>query len=89
MPQVEKPTGFFGKILARGMAWGHRSFYENTAKILDLRDDDKYLEIGFGSGFFVKKYASHVSSIAGLDCSEDMVKLASGVNKDLIKSGKA
>ena len=30
MPQVEKPTGYFGKILARGMAWGHRSFYKNT-----------------------------------------------------------
>jgi ubiquinone/menaquinone biosynthesis C-methylase UbiE len=89
MAQVAKPTGFFGKILARGMAWGHRSFYGNTAKVLDLREDDKYLEIGFGSGLFIKKFASHVSSVAGLDYSEDMVKLASSINKDLIKSGKA
>ena len=89
MSQVSKPTGFFGKLLARGMAWGHRSFYKNTAKILDLRNDDKYLEIGFGSGLFIKKYASHVSHVAGLDCSKDMVKLASTINKDLIESGKA
>ena len=89
MPQVEKPTGYFGKILARGMAWGHRSFYKNTAKVLNLQPDDKYLEIGFGSGFFIKKYASHVSRIAGLDYSEDMVKLASDINKNLIESGKA
>lgn len=89
MPQVEKPTGFFGKILARGMAWGHRSFYKNTAKVLDLQPDDKYLELGFGSGVFIKKHAAHVSRIAGLDFSEDMVKLASSINKDLIKSGKA
>jgi cyclopropane fatty-acyl-phospholipid synthase-like methyltransferase len=61
MSQVAKPTGFFGKILARGMAWGHRGFYENTAKVLDLQNDDTYLEIGFGSGLFIKKYASHVS----------------------------
>ena len=89
MSQAEKPTGFFGKILARGMAWGHKSFYENTAKVLDLKEDDKYLEIGFGSGFFVKKYVSHVSRIAGLDYSEDMVKLANSVNGDLVKLGKA
>ena len=89
MSQVSKPTGFFGKLLARGMAWGHRSFYKNTARILDLKNDDKYLEIGFGSGLFIKKYASHVSHVAGLDCSKDMVKLASTINRDLIESGKA
>ena len=89
MSQVSKPTGFFGKLLARSMAWGHRSFYKNTAKILDLKNDDKYLEIGFGSGLFIKKYASHLSRIAGIDCSEDMVKLASSINKDLVESGKA
>ena len=89
MTQVTKPTGFFGKILARGMAWGHKDFYENTAKVLDLRHDDKYLEIGFGSGLFIKKYVSDVSRIAGLDYSEDMVKLASSINKDLIELGRA
>jgi ubiquinone/menaquinone biosynthesis C-methylase UbiE len=89
MSQFEKPIGFFGKLLAKGMAWGHRDFYKNTAKALDLKHDDKYLEIGFGSGVFVKKYASHVAKIAGLDYSEDMVNLARSINKDLIKSGKA
>lgn len=89
MPKVSKPTGFSGKLLARGMAWGHRSFYKNTAKILDLKNDDKYLEIGFGSGLFIKKYASHLSRIVGMDYSEDMVKLASSVNKEFVASGKA
>ena len=89
MSQAANPTGFFGKLLARGMALGHRGFYKNAAKVLDLQPDDKYLEIGFGSGLFIKKYASHVSRIAGLDYSEDMVKLASDINKDLVKSGKA
>jgi ubiquinone/menaquinone biosynthesis C-methylase UbiE len=89
MSQASKPTGFFGKLLARGMAWGHRGFYKNTAKVLNLQPDDKYLEIGFGSGLFIRKYASHVSRIAGLDYSEDMIKLACSLNKDLISSGKA
>ncbi len=89
MSQFGKPTGLFGRILARGMAWGHKDFYKNTAKDLNLKDEDKYLEIGFGSGLFIKKYASHVARIAGLDYSIEMVNLASDINKDLIKSGKA
>jgi len=83
------PTGLFGRLLARGWAWGHKGFYQNTAKVLDLKPDDTYLEIGFGSGVFIKKYASHVARIAGLDYSADMVKLASRINSDLINSGKA
>jgi ubiquinone/menaquinone biosynthesis C-methylase UbiE len=89
MLQFAKPTGFYGRMLAKGMAWGHRDFYKNTAKALHLKQNDKYLEIGFGSGLFIKKYASNVSVIAGLDHSEDMVKLASSINKNLIKSGRA
>ena len=49
MPDFGNPAGFLGRILARGMAWGHRDFYKNTAKVLELKHDDKYLEIGFGS----------------------------------------
>ena len=89
MSGFKKPTGFFGKILARSMARGHKDFYKNTARVLDLKHDDKYLEIGFGSGLFIRKYASHVEKIAGIDYSEDMVSLANNINKDLVKSGKA
>ncbi|MBN1786427.1 MAG: class I SAM-dependent methyltransferase [Candidatus Methanofastidiosa archaeon] len=89
MPKFENPTGFLGKILARGMAWGHRDFYKSSAKALDLKEDDRYLEIGFGSGLFINKYASHVSRIAGLDCSKDMVELASDINKKHVASGRA
>jgi len=71
------------------MAWGHRDFYINTAKVLDLKPDDRLLDIGFGSGYFIKDYASHVARIAGIDISEDMVSLAGGVNKGLVQSGRA
>jgi len=71
------------------MAWGHRDFYSNTAKVLDLKPEDRLLEIGFGSGYFIKDYASHVARVAGVDLSEDMVSLAGGVNKGLVQSGRA
>ena len=89
MSQFAKPTGFFGKILAKGMARGHKEFYKNALKAINPKKDDKYLEIGFGSGVFINKYMSHVSKIAGIDYSEDMVKLASGINRNLVESGKA
>jgi len=89
MSQFAKPTGFFGKMLAKGMARGHKDFYKNTAKAMNLKNDDKYLEIGFGSGLFIKKYVSNITKIEGLDFSEDMVKLANDFNKNLVKSDKA
>ncbi len=89
MSQFGKPTGFFGKILAKGMARGHKEFYKNALKAINPKKDDRCLEIGFGSGIFIKKYLSYVSKIAGIDYSEDMVKLASDINRKLIESGKA
>ncbi len=88
MSQFAKPTGFFGKILAKGMARGHKHFYKNAARVIDPKKDDKYLEIGFGSGIFIKKYMSHVSQISGIDHSEDMVQLASDINRKLVDVGK-
>jgi ubiquinone/menaquinone biosynthesis C-methylase UbiE len=89
MSQFKKPAGVLGRIFARGMAWGHRDFYRNTARILSLEPDDKYLEAGFGSGMFIRKYAAHVADMAGIDCSEDMVTLAKAVNRDLVNSNRA
>ena len=89
MSQFAKPSGIRGRMLARGMAWAHRDFYRNAAKVLDLKPEDRYLEIGFGSGIFIRKYASHVARIAGLDYSADMVGLARDINRDLIETGLA
>ncbi len=89
MSQFKKPAGVLGRIIARGMAWGHRDFYKNTARIMNLIPEDKYLEVGFGSGLFIKKYAWHVSEIAGIDYSEDMVILAKTINEDLVNSKRA
>lgn len=88
MSGYSKPIGFLGKILAKGMAWGHRDFYINTAKKLDLENDDSYLEIGFGSGMFIKQYVKDVKRIAGIDYSIDMVRLAEAINEENVKNGK-
>ena len=89
MSQASKPTGFFGRIQAKAMARGHKEIYKKTLEVIKPKKDDAYLEIGFGSGVFINKYMSHVSKIAGIDYSEDMVKLASDINRKLVESGKA
>jgi len=89
MSQFAKPTGFFGKTLAKGMARGHKTFYKNALQAMNPTQDDTYLEIGFGSGIFIKNHMSHVSKIEGIDHSEDMVTLASEMNRTLVASGKA
>jgi ubiquinone/menaquinone biosynthesis C-methylase UbiE len=89
LPQQMLPRGFAGRITAWFMEKGHRSIYENVAKVLKLQPEDDLAEVACGSGYFLKKYASHVRSVAGIDLSELMVKLAIKKNKDRVATGTA
>ena len=71
------------------MVTGHRTIYKNVAAALNLKPEDDYIEVGCGSGIFMKLYASHVHSVAGLDHSEDMVKLASRYNQKRVEEDTA
>jgi ubiquinone/menaquinone biosynthesis C-methylase UbiE len=73
----------------KSMNGGHKAIYENVAKVLDLKPGDDLLEVACGNGYFLKEYASHVHSVAGLDLSELAVKLAISKNKDRVKAGAA
>jgi len=83
------PRGFEGRIRFIFMNMGHKSIYENVAKVMELRPEDDLLEVACGNGYFLKKYASHVHSVAGLDLSELCVKLASKKNKERVVKGSA
>ena len=85
--QFVLPRGFAGRITVIFMNRGHKSIYENVAKVLELQPEDDLLEVACGNGYFLKKYASHVHSVAGLDLSELMVKIAIKKNKDRATAG--
>jgi ubiquinone/menaquinone biosynthesis C-methylase UbiE len=68
---------------------GHKPIYENVARELELKPEDDLLEVACGNGFFLKMYASHVHSVAGLDISELSVALATKKNKDRVTAGTA
>lgn len=83
------PGRFARRIDYRLMNMGHKSIYENVARVLELKPEDDLLEVACGNGYFLKRYASHVHSVAGLDLSELAVKLATKKNEDRVKVGTA
>jgi len=85
--QFELPRGFAGRVTLMFMNRGHKSIYENVASALELRSEDDLLEIACGNGHFIKNYASHVHSVAGLDLSELCIKLAARKNKKRVMAG--
>lgn len=71
------------------MGFAHRPLYKAVATQLSLTQKDEYIEIGFGSGTFIRKYASHVEMAAGVDISEDMVNMARRFNRQMAEQGRA
>jgi ubiquinone/menaquinone biosynthesis C-methylase UbiE len=87
LPQPMFPRGLAGRLMLMLMNMGHRSIYENAARALALKPEDDLLEVACGNGYFLKKYASHVRSIAGVDLSELAVQMATKRHRDRIKAG--
>ena len=89
VPQVSLPRGFAGRIAFIFMNRGHKSIYENVARVLELQPEDDLLDVACGNGYFIRKYASNVRSVAALDLSELSVRLAANRNKDRVAAGTA
>jgi len=85
--QAMLPRGFGGWITGWTMPIFHQAIYKCIYPVLDLQPEDDLLEVGCGSGHFLKKYASHIKSIAGLDLSEVMIKIANRKNRKRIQDG--
>jgi ubiquinone/menaquinone biosynthesis C-methylase UbiE len=87
VPQEVLPRGLAGRFTLFFMNLGHRQIYNNMAKALALQPEDDLLEVACGNGHFIRKYASHVHSVAGLDLSELCVKIANNKNKKRVFDG--
>jgi ubiquinone/menaquinone biosynthesis C-methylase UbiE len=85
----KKPVGLKGRLVARFMGFVHRSLYKAVAAQLALTEEDDFIEIGYGSGIFIKKHASHVKMAAGVDISPDMVNMARRFNRQMVELGRA
>ena len=91
--QGVKPRGHFGRImvlffdpLLRLLA---EKLYRKISGLLNLQLEDDVLDVACGSGMFLKKHASHVHRIAGMDHSDVQIRMARRRNRERITAGTA
>lgn len=88
--QLQKPSGYWGKLVARMMNKRNAKFYTEIIKILNVKDGEKVFEIGYGPGLGIHLLANSNTScsIHGIDFSELMYNEATKRNKTYIGQGK-
>jgi len=90
--QFGRPTGFWGNIVGKIMARtpSNQDRIHWTISLLDIKPDDRILEIGFGPGIAIELVSKIASEgfIVGVDHSEVMVRQASRRNDRAIRGGK-
>lgn len=86
------PTGFWGSIVGKIMArnTSNRERIHWTLSLLDIRPQDRVLEVGFGPGFAIEQVGKMANKgfIAGVDHSKVMVRQASKRNAKSIRDCK-
>jgi arsenite methyltransferase len=74
--QLSNPTGFFGYVMGSLMNWHNAKLNAFAVQRLELNASDRVLEIGFGGGVALRRLIPIASFVAGVDRSEDAVKVA-------------
>ncbi len=90
--QFKQPHGSLGQVAGFIMAKRPSNIERNqwTLDLLDLRPDDRVLEIGFGPGIAIEKASQVVTNgmIVGIDHSETMLRQAKKRNAAAIGEGR-
>ena len=91
MRMFGRPKGVLGRFGGLIMARVNRNAAAQIIELLDVRPDDKVLEIGFGPGVAIQLLLQRVpaGSVAGVDPSQEMVQQASARNADALRSRRA
>jgi len=86
LSQSRKPSGQFGRLLARGMNFGHSGFTKWGLGFIDIARDIDALDIGCGGGKTVERLAGIAAGgkVVGIDYSPDAVAVARKKNRALM-----
>ena len=86
--QCGNPRGVIGKIMTWAMNRVNRYMYNGIMNHLDISEDSKILDIGFGNGYLESLIYKKVRcSVYGIDISEDMVHSATERNRQGVENG--
>ena len=89
--QFGRPTGFWGR--AAGLLMAHRTSNRRrnawAVSLLDVRRDDRVLELGFGPGLAIRELSRIAAEgyVCGIDHSELMLRWARRRNADGLRRG--
>jgi ubiquinone/menaquinone biosynthesis C-methylase UbiE len=85
-----RPTGLLGSVIARIMANETLAANDSALRLLDLQPADRVLEVGFAHGRTIERVAEAIPSgfVAGVEVSEQMVRMASRRNRRYIEAGR-
>jgi ubiquinone/menaquinone biosynthesis C-methylase UbiE len=85
--QSRCPSGLLGRFIGRVMAVETAEANTELLALLDLRPTDHVLEVGFGHGRTIERAAALVPQgfVAGVDLSNEMVRMATHRNRQLIR----
>ena len=87
--QSSRPRGLVGRLLGYVMAIETASLNSQALELLGLQPSDRLLEVGFGHGRTIRLAAAQVPQgfVAGVDVSEDMVRMAQRRCVELVGKG--
>src|ERR687897_1987523 len=89
--QFGRPTGFWGR--AAGLLMAHRTSNRRrnawAVSLLDVRSEDRVLEIGFGPGLAIRELGRLAGKgyVCGIDHSELMLRRAKRLNAEGLRHG--
>jgi ubiquinone/menaquinone biosynthesis C-methylase UbiE len=84
---ARKPSAEEGRRRYKGPK-GHYKSFSIILDMLNLRSDDRYLEIGCGGGVLLRMALEKAGSAAAIDHSPDMVDLSKQNNEPDVKNGR-
>jgi ubiquinone/menaquinone biosynthesis C-methylase UbiE len=78
LPLPQSPSGFMGRLFGKLMEWTNVGAYRKAIETLAPAPNERFLEIGFGTGLFAQMLllASSETFVAGVDPTPTMVKMA-------------
>ena len=88
--QCRKPTGWLGRMVARGMNFSHSEMTDWGLSHIAIGKNDTILDVGCGGGGTIRKLATMAAGgkVHGIDYSEESVRISTKSNRKLIEAGR-
>ena len=88
--QSVKPNGIVGNIMLKLMNIQHKNIFNFGIANIDIFENSKLLDLGFGGGMALKILSKNYENIElfGVDFSKESLKIASNHNRKDIDNGK-